>query len=261
MHQRIYVLPFALLLIASAHTLSAKDGDTRLDRWRAAIEEIDIKQRKGTERSAKRAGKAAEKLWVEVRRRGWHEPALKEFLGELTAQIAIAQLNHGLDQNRAVWLFHSALLLDRSVAERDWGAYGRAGRILAEIKPRVLRTSPPGMRALEPPFPLAGRFKRPAVGKANKPVEVPMNRGARFERRLEHPTIEVIVRRDGSVSHPVIAIGHTAKPTVILATLDMIWAMAPYTPARLDGEPVDVVYEISVDAFKSNRWDSMVEYY
>ena len=259
MHPRIYIPLFALLLIASTHTLSAKDGN-RLERWRSEIQEIDLKLRKGTERNAKRAGKAAEKLWVEVRRRGWHEPTLNEILGELTAQMAIAQLNQNLDQDRAVWLFHSALLLDRSVAERDWGAYGRAGRILAEVEPRILRTSPPGMRAVEPPFPV-GRFKRPAIAKANKPVEVPMNRAARLERRLERPTIEVVVRRDGSVSHPVIANGHTAKPTVILATLDMIWAMAPYSPALLDGEPVDVVFDISTNAFQSNRWDRMVEYF
>ncbi len=259
MRPPINVLLFAVLLIVSAQPLSASDG-SRLERWRSEIQEIDTKLRKGNERSAKRAGKAAEKLWVEVRRRGWHEPTLNEILGELTAQMAIAQLNQGLDQHRAVWLFHSALLLDRSVADRDWGAYGRAGKILAEVELRVLRTSPRGMRAVEPPFPV-GRFKRPTLAKAERPVEVPMNRNARLERRLERPTIEVVVRRDGSVSHPVIAIGHTAKPTVILAALDMVWAMAPYAPGQLDGEPVDVVYEISVEAFKSNRWHKMVDYY
>ncbi|MEO1083092.1 MAG: hypothetical protein AAFY88_02510, partial [Acidobacteriota bacterium] len=181
-------------------------------------------------------------------------------LAEVATQVAIAELNQGEDQARAIWRFHSALLLDKSVAERDWGAYGRAGRVLAEVELRVLGNSPQGRRALTRPYPRGGRFERPVEGPVKR-VEVPLNRSARNERRIERPTLEVIIHDDGSVSHPAIKMGHSAKPTVLLAVLDMVWEMAPYQPAKLDGEPVDVVYEVSVATFEYDRWDEMVVYH
>lgn len=243
----------------SAAPLPASEQQTRLERWRAEVREIDADARAGEKRSTRRAGRAAERLWIEVRQRGWREPALKGVLAEIATQLAVAQLNQGKDQDRAIWTFHGALLLDSSVAERDWAPYGRAGRILAEIELRVLHASPTGQRVLKRPFPRGGRFERPAAGEP-KDVEVPMNRVARHEPRIIRPTIEVVLRKDGSVSHPAIALGHSAKPTVTLAVLDMIWETQPYEPARLDGEPVDIIYEVSIEEFLFDRWEDMVVY-
>ena len=256
-HRHALTCFILIALIAAAPGLTQEQS--RLERWRSEIAEIDTKARAGEKRATRRAGRDAERMWVEVRQRGWREPALKELLAEIATLLAVTQLNQGKDQDQAVWLYQSALLLDASVAERDWGPYGRAGRVLAEIEPRVLGTSPPGQRVLKRPFPRAGRFERPAAGEA-KDVEVPMNRAARHEPRLIRPTIEVVLRKDGSVTAPAIVVGHSAKPTATLAVLDMIWAMQPYLPARLDGEPVDIIYEISVEQFLFDRWDDMVVY-
>ncbi|MEO1366595.1 MAG: hypothetical protein AAFX50_05425 [Acidobacteriota bacterium] len=249
----------AAALVSAPAAAKDKDG-SRIDRWRTEVAEIDALQRSDAKRAARKAGKKAERLFLEVRQRGWREPALKPILAELATQIAISELNRGGDQDRAIWRFHSALLLDGAVAERDWGAYGRAGRVLAEIELRTLGTSPQGQRALTRPYPRSGRFEKPLEGPAKR-VEVPMNRSARNERRIERPTLEVIIHGDGSISHPAIKMGHSAKPTVLLAVLDMAWEMAPYQPAKLDGEPVAVVYEVSVGTFNYDRWDEMVVYY
>ncbi|MEM1182507.1 MAG: hypothetical protein AAGM22_29440 [Acidobacteriota bacterium] len=254
----------AVALIAAgfgpAAAQAKEETVSRIERWKAEIQEIDALQRKNPERSARKAGKKAKKLFIEVRQRGWREPALKSILAELATQVAISELNRGEDLAKAVWRFHSALLLDPKVAERDWGPYGRAGKVLAEIEARVLGASPKGRRALAPPYPRGGRFERPAEGPLKR-VEVPVNRVARHEPRLERPTLEVVIHGDGSVSHPAIKIGHSAKPTILLGVLDMVWEMAPYKPALLDGEPVDVLYEVSVATFDYDRWDDMVVYY
>lgn len=249
----------ASVLIAAAPA-NAKQEQSRIERWKSEVQEIDALQREKGERGARKAERRAEKLFKEVRQRGWREPALKAVLGEIATQLAVADLNRGEDTAKAVWRFHSALLLDPSVAKRDWGAYGRAGRVLAEIEPRVLGANPPGQRALTRPYPRGKRFERPAKGEV-KNVVVPLNRAARQERRLLRPTLEVVIHGDGSVSHPAIALGHSSKPTVLLAVLDMVWTMAPFLPARLDGETVDVVYEVSVDSFIFDRWEELVSYH
>lgn len=247
-------LVLSVLIALAAPCLATEKS--RLERWRAEINDIDERQQAG---KAKRAGRQAEQLWVEMRQRGWREPALEGLLAEVATQIAIAQLNLGEDQDRAVWIYHAALLLEKDIGERDWGPYGRAGRVLSEIESRVPGTSPPGQRVLKKPFPRRGRFERPAAGEP-RDVEVPLNRAARKER-MTRPTIEVVLRADGSVSHPAVVLGHSAKPTVLLAVLDMIWGMQPFLPGRLDGEPVDVIYEVSVEAFDFDRWDEMVVYH
>ncbi|MEO1087871.1 MAG: hypothetical protein AAFY88_26855, partial [Acidobacteriota bacterium] len=82
---------FAAWLIAGA--AAAKDDKTsRLDRWRAEIQEIDALQKEGGKRTTRKAGKQAEKLFVEIRQRGWREPALKGILAEVATQVAIAEL-------------------------------------------------------------------------------------------------------------------------------------------------------------------------
>ncbi|MEM8995354.1 MAG: hypothetical protein AAGF23_11245 [Acidobacteriota bacterium] len=249
-----------LLAGPAASPAAAKDDVSRIERWRAEIAEIDALQKSDGKRAVRKAAKEAKKLFKEVRQRGWREPALRPILAELATQVAISELNQGGDRDRAIWRFHSALLLDGAVSERDWGAYGRAGRVLAEIELRTLGTTLPGQRALTRPYPRGGRFEKPGEGPVKR-IEVPLNRSARNERRIERPTLEVIIHRDGSVSHPAVKIGHSAKPTVLLAVLDMAWEMAPYLPAKLDGETVDVVYEVSVGTFNYDRWDEMVVYY
>ena len=112
---------------------------------------------------------------------------------------------------------------------------------------------------IKKPFPRHPRFEHPAAGEP-RDVEVPLNRAARKERMMR-PTIEVVLRADGTVSYPAVVLGHSAKPTVLLAVLDMIWGMQPFLPGRLDGEPVDVIYEVSVEAFNFDRWDAMVVYH
>ncbi|MEM1182506.1 MAG: hypothetical protein AAGM22_29435 [Acidobacteriota bacterium] len=250
-------LVFAVV-VAAAPAQAEEPKVNRIDRWRSEIAKLDGLLRKESRGATRRAGKKAEKLFLEIRLRGWREPTLKAMLAEVATQIAIAELNQGKDRAKAVWRFHSALLLDPTVGERDWGPYSRAGRILAEVEPRMEGASPPGLRALSYPFP-RDRFKEPLEG-PSKRVEAPLNRASRTDHQLLRPTIEVIIHADGSISHPAIQLGHSAKPTVLLAVLDMIWQMAPLQPATLDGEPVRVIYPMAIGKFEFDRWADMVTY-
>ena len=188
----------------------------------------------------KRAYNTAEKLGGEVREGAWHHPDLGRVLAEIDFCQAIAAAWMDQDEE-AVWLWHTALSLDRSLAGRDLAPYGKAGRLLIEFPLRKHREVPAGWKVARPPF---DRSFAPPKEPKDAPLAVLANTGAARER--PHPVrAEVLIDTEGRPRFPVV-LSPDLHPILVDAALRYLHAMPPWTPARLDGGPTAILFDIEM---------------
>jgi len=209
-------------------------------RFRATLREIDQLLVAG---EARKAGKRAERLKQEMIDRFTTGPGVAVYLGHLTVFRALAAYQLGaLDE--AVWHWQVANQLTPEVGELTLGAYGEAGPFLKAHPPRTPRE--PGEREAGTAPAEVGTLEPPKVRKRPLPRFPPGRLGT-------GPTIvvvEVVVGTDGRIREPVI-VESGGEPTMAYVVLDALrqWELEP---ARLDGEPIEAFYNLTVN-FRSAR--------
>ena len=207
----------------------------------------DVKKVEKTVRSErwKTAQKQAHKLAEEILGRSWYGPDLRRILAELALFQAVAEANLG-DQRAAVWHWHMANNLDFKTRMRDLAPYGSAAKLLLEHPLRDHREVPVGFKIVRP----SESFERPVMPRQWATPEIVNNTGAAIEGSGDC-NVELIVDERGVLHHPVLLSTHL-HPVVIYETLDHMRELR-LEPARVDGEPADFVFLLTVK-FHVIRW-------
>lgn len=171
----------------------------------------------------------------------WSDRGLAPLLAAVARYQAIAEINLGLDRE-AIWHWQLAWNLRAPTATDTelLSTLGRASQLL-ESRPRRLGEMPPGYRQVE-------ELERLRV----EPVEIPAierpiltNPGASRAGRLPDLQVEVLIDRQGRMLHPVVE-DTGLHPVLVHATLDWLLTFPPVRPARLDGRPIDSLYQLSI---------------
>ena len=226
--------PLALILTL-AFALAAHAGDDRqqlVDTWQERMSETE-----GALKAAdyRRAIRLANRTVTEMTERlGVGEKPTQLFCNALM-QKALAHA--GLGQRAdAAWYWHIALGLDAKLAETDLSPYGDVAGVLEECSER---------RGVSSDITVAenvdDRIAPPRLVKQRKP-EYP--HGAHYFGVTGDLIVEVVVASDGTVREPRIVTPLPA-PTLTFAALEAVrrWR---FEPARMAGQPVDVVYNLTV---------------
>ena len=230
------LLILLLLLCAGITAGSAQAGPVPSEWWPEVekLQEILVKEQ------WKRAYNVADKLAEEVREGAWHHPDLGRVLAEIDFSQAIAAAWMDRD-DEAVWLWHTALSLDRSLAERDLTAHGKAGRLLIEFPLRKHREVPTGWKVARAPF---DRSFSPPKEPKDVPLAVLANSGAVRERPHSF-RVEVLIDTEGRPRFPAV-LSTSLHPILIEAALRHLHSMPPWTPAHLGGEPTPLLFDIEM---------------
>jgi TonB family protein len=147
----------------------------------------------------------------------------------------------------ALWYWHVSLNIHPGLKNLDLSLFGEPGELLAaNTLPEETHCSPclhQGHHDLvSAPGPAAGEVIPPVVHK---------NANLRYPFAAIHfqvhgaVVVQVVVGRNGTISHPRVLGGHTA-PTLVYTTLETIRGWS-FEPARLDGVPVNVYYNLIVN--------------
>lgn len=193
-----------------------------------------------------KAARRAVALREELVGSSWREPDLGAVLAELAFQAAVARAGLGEDE-AALWEWHSALNLERlggrsELAGRDLSRYGRAAGLFAGHPLRAEGEIPPGHRPASPRPDRDWEPPGPREGFVLAPLE---NSGA--AREWPDPVVfELLIDRDGALRYPVL-VSLWSHPVVVQWALDNLRRAAPFQPARMEGEPVEVLWRIELD--------------
>jgi hypothetical protein len=193
-----------------------------------------------------KAARRAEAVREELVGSSWREPDLGVVLAELAFQAAVARAGLGEDA-AALWEWHSALNLERlggrsELAGRDLSRYGRAAGLLAGHPLRAEGEIPPGHSPANPRPDRDWEPPGPREGFVLEPLE---NSGA--AREWPDPAVfELLIDRDGALLYPVLA-SSWSHPVVVQWALDNLRRASPFRPARMEGQPVEVLWLVELD--------------
>jgi hypothetical protein len=226
--RRLGVFLAAFLLVAAEPAAHGSE----VDAWRATLQEIDHHLRAGEYRPAqKKSRRLADRV---VDRLGTGDPAAYT-LAVTCVFRALAEAGLGNDRD-ADWYWWTAYSIFNDATKTDLSPYGEAAEFLKSRKFRD-RTGKPDLVTRSGP-----QFSNPVVRKRGKPPYPELLR--RMAVRTSY-AVQVIVEPDGSISGPLVLkkVKEPAMAYVILETLRS-WK---FEPARLDGEPVPVLYTLTVN--------------
>lgn len=243
------------LLLPASSPLDAQLGAAR-SRWWSEVDRVGKALDAGKWR---RAAKQAEDLRKEVMRSSWREPDLSDVLAEIAFQLAVARTHQG-EEERALWEWHTALNLERAkgrreIAGRDLAPYGRAAELLAAHPLRAFEEYPSGYPEVEirpdRDFEHAQEREDFRLG--------PLTNTAATREVVDPVTLEVLIDAHGRVRQPVL-VSAWSHPVVVQWALDNLWRSQPFRPARLNGEPVAVLWPIEFNIGDASRlegesWD------
>lgn len=242
--RRALAVRAALVAVLLAAPLPAQRPEP--SRWWSEIDRVDERLRKGRWQKAERM---LARLRPEVMRVSWREPDLGQVLSELAFQAAVIHANR-VEDEAAVWEWHVAQAHERlagaargapPLTERDLAPYGRAAELLPASPLRERGEAPPGEEL--PGGTLFTDFE-PAI--APDHALLPLGNVAVARVRLLPVTLEVWVDREGRVRQPVVT-SRWSPPVIRQWGFDNLRAMAPFTPARLKGEPVGSLEEVELE--------------
>lgn len=161
----------------------------------------------------------------------------EQALGIILMHRAVAE--EGLGHRKAArWDWDVARQLNPSLGEADLEPLGPAARSLAELLPRPA----PSLDQTCPECDPEAQVQPPRIVRRPQP-DFP--RGARFFRITGPIIVQMIITREGEVERPVV-LQDLEAATITYAALEAIrdWK---FEPARLDGHPVIVYYNLTVN--------------
>jgi TonB family protein len=222
----LFVLVAGILPLLAQDTLSA--------RWLTVLKQADKNLR--AQRWAE-AGKQARRVADEMVDNVGTGSEAAHSLAVAAAVLAIAEAGLG-HQEDAEWIWDSALNLDSGVAQTDVSAYGPAA---AELRKRSLRPA-------EKTSGDHGDVEPPRIIHKTQP-EYP--EALRLLGVTGNVVVSSIIGTDGRPRQPLILDAHEGGPALKYAALDSLrqWR---FEPARLDGKPKAVYYELTIN-FKQRK--------
>lgn len=191
----------------------------------------------------KQARRTSERVSRELTHRIETGEGAARFLAQAAAIQAVAEAGLRLERE-AAWSWSTALQLFPNLRDFRLEAFGEAGAFLAAVDP----SKPPGLAPPDlSPEDLSAQPVPPRKVKAPLP-DFPK---AQLERITEpvHVVVQVIVDRKG-VPHSPRILQAEGEPTFMVSTLAAMrdWR---FEPARLNGKPVDVFYNMTVSYTRS----------
>ena len=243
---RIFRAAAGLLVLAAALLPSSGvDGQVApsASRW---WEEVARVQSLLDEGKWRKAARRAESVREELVRTSWHEPDLGSVLAELALQAAVARAGLGEDE-AALWEWQSALNLERlggrsELAGRDLSRHGRSAELLAGHPLRAEGQVPQGRQAATP---RPDRDWEPPARREDFVLATLQNPGAARERP-DPAVFELVIDREGRLLYPVL-VSSWSHPVVVQWALDNLRRASPFRPARMEGQPVEVLWLIELD--------------
>lgn len=213
--------------------------------WQADIAEIGLIL---DNEKWKLAGRKAEKLADDILGTSWYNRELDVLLAELALYQAVAEAH--LDRrDEALWLWHTASNLSPKIRRRDLERYGdKAADLFREFPLRELGELPPGFITRDPG--VTRRVSRPELTNDDPPII--LNNTAAVRERPGEFHAEVVLDAEGQMHHPVVRSTYL-NPIVIYAVLRWLRKLPPATPAKLEGEPFDILFDVNV-RFTYERW-------
>lgn len=188
-------------------------------------------------------GTGLEKAYQRLAAKDW-KGARKEALGQLErvaeqadkaprpaavalAILALADAGSG-QTGPAICRWDAAQSFDPELSSTDLSAYGEAGEVLTAARPE------------EAPLPIAP-LMTPPKKLAGRPPELTM---AAHRAGRGQVVVEAVITRDGFIRNPKAVQGAGLGMGVMSAHALCDWR---FKPATLNGQPVDVVYQMTVD--------------
>ncbi len=236
-----YGLLILMLLSAALVQPRIAAGESK---WWPEVREIGEHLRKHRWKfSLRKLAKLEERVLDEA----WSGPDLDRVLAELALYRAIVDANLRRDRS-ALWYWHIATNLDSRVRGRDLAPYDRAGKLLYEFPLRARGEVPVGFenRELSPVHP-----STPPI-LPDVPIPVVLFNSAAARARAGDCRVEVIVDKEGRLHHPVV-LSTYLHPVVNYAALRWLGGLPPAEPRRIDGEPTDSLYEVTI-AFRDGKF-------
>lgn len=187
------------------------------------------------------------------------EPLLNEMMNSIQSgpgaarSLALTVLSRALakaglgDMEAALWDWHTARALDRSIREMDLTPFGAAGEALKSSAP--IPRDEKAEKALEEQK--AGDSPRKASKDRVEPPKVLASRAPKYPGALRDlcaqgvVELESIIDQEGRLRVPGVK-SPEANPVMALAALDAIRTWR-FEPARFKGEPVNVYYTLTVN--------------
>ncbi len=219
-------------------------GRTTGGRWAISLKKVEALLISGEYKAARRIAVNTAKQMVDSMGPGQNAAYA---LGLTLAFRSVAEF--GLDNRKdALWYWHVAINLHPDLENIDLSLYGKAGVFLADNKllrstecPLCLCQDDAGY-SMHDPGPAAREVLPPKVRRKTRPT-YPF--AAKFFKISGPVAVQVIVQKDGSVSHPWV-IESLSAPTMAYEVLETVkkWK---FEPAQLNGEPVDVYYQLAVN--------------
>lgn len=234
MLNRVPLFLVFIVAIASAAGAQHAGPPTDSERWRAMINESSDKLK-----SADYAGslKISEKVIREmIERLGPGEAATQAF-GIVVSHKALALAGLGREED-ALWYWHTVLTLYPPFAKSDLSGFGKAGEFLALHRQPRSREEETG----EKENPKEERIQPPRV---RKRVEPEFARGALLFGAQGPLIVELMITKEGKVTAPYV-LQPLSAPTLTYTSLEALrkWRFAP---GRLNGEPVEVVFNMTIN--------------
>lgn len=237
--RRLLIASAVLVVVARLATAQSEHQSTpRQSKWWSQVEPIDGSLHNGRWKYARRN---AIRLSKTILNESWKDRELDEILAELALYKAIADVHLG-QRETASWYWHTALNLNRRIAERDLTPYGPAAASLSETPLRKRGEIPSSF--------LGGGFHSdgPMTPPEFPDVTVPTllnNSGAARQRSADFE-VEVLVDETGKLHQPVVVSRHL-NPVAILACLDWLYGVPTLEPARFNGQPVVATYTVFIE--------------
>jgi len=208
-------------------------------------EEVRRLERAAHDGQWKRLRRQAPGLAERITARSWHHPDLRPIFAELALYEALAVANLG-DDERAVWLWHTAQNIYPPIRRRDLSSYGRAAKLFAEYPLRARGEVPYRWSKTLLQGPLRGRsLERPKSLEKGDPPVVLESFAVRTENADRPLTMELILDEQGRPHEPVVYLPPDPHPAVVYAVLRTV-PRRRFAPGRLDGEPRPFLIDLKI---------------
>lgn len=168
-----------------------------------------------------------------IERLGPGEAATQAF-GIVVSHKALALAGLGREED-ALWYWHTVVTLYPAFLKSDLTPFGKAGEFLARHRePRTAKktTLQSSAEDVQPP-------------RVRKRIQPEFPTGARTFGQDGPLTVEVIITKEGTVTAPYVVKALPA-PTLTYTALEALrkWR---FDPARLKGEPVNVIFNLTIN--------------
>jgi TonB family protein len=231
--RRRHLVPLAAFLIVAALGAPARAAGP-FAAWNRDLQKAIHDLETG---SSKEAAKILDRLLQVYVQEAGPTGANERNLGTLLLYRAIAEQDLGRIED-ARWDLDLAKNFLPGIAEFDLGRFGAAGTEIHDYA----RTEPDLPEATPDPAPAGQEVTPPRVKKHVRPNYTFGGRVFKTQGELE---VEVVIDKQGRVSHPKV-IRKLSNPALSYAALEALrrWE---FEPATLDGRPVQVFYDLTVN--------------